>query len=131
MLLEAIDTLRGTGEYHKTSELTINDAATILLEAPEIEDADRDIEKVRADCVEREANLREGMLAIRARINGLKVEAYDRTEKYLADRLNEESNLPKRCKTMRRIQEVLVNDPPEIDDLDSLTEYIDKVNKNR
>lgn len=131
VLLEAIDTLRGTGKYHKTSELSLNDAATIILEADEIENSDYDIEKARADCVEREANLREGMLAIKTRINQLKADAYDRTEKYLADRLNEESNLPDKCKTIRRIQEVLTNDPPEINDLDDLVGYINKVNENR
>lgn len=131
VLLEAIDTLRGTGKYYKTSELSINDAATILLEAPEVKDNDYDLTDVRKICVKRETHLREGMLAIKTRINELKAEAYDRTKKYLEDRLNEQSNLPVTCKTMRRIQDVLINDPPEINDLEEFVGYINKVNENR
>ena len=129
VLLEAVDTLRGTGKYKETSELSVNDAAQIVLEAAEVEDSDLDINKVRADCVEREANLREGIMAIKARLERLKAEAYDRTEQWLNDKIKEEKHLPNKCRSRREVLDVLTGDAPKVESLQDLVDYVNKKNE--
>ena len=131
VLLEAIDTLRGTGKYNETSELSLNDAAQIVLEATEVKDSDYDILNMRKGLVEREAHLREGILAIKTRVNDLKAQAYDRTERWLNDKIKEEKHLPNKCWSRRETLKVLTEEPPEINDLEDLVKYVNKVNDQK
>ena len=129
VLLEAVDTLRGTGKYNETSELSLNDAAQIVLEADEVKDNDYDVIAVRKELVDREAHLREGIMAIKARLERLKAEAYDRTAQFLTDMIKECEHLPHKRRTVREIQDVLINDPPKVESLQDLVDYVNKKNE--
>lgn len=112
-LLEAIDTLRGTGEYCDTSDLSLNDAAQIILEANEIVDSEYSMEKIRRGLVERRDHLAEGIRAIEARVERIKAEAYDRAVVWIEKQIKENKHLPHKCRTLRCMRDVLVNDPEE------------------